>query len=325
MKSVIISISLAFLTLVSAPAGAKQLFTYDGVLDLRQGRLDVNVAVTAEETLRATLQRQDGQKYHLKADLSHFPALSFDVNSEMEGLVEVQSNPGGDVAAVIGTLWSNYSIIDGQPVKELSGGFRIEDGKLNLMQLSFGSVDINGMMGLQAPYKVGVNFDIHYMPMAAFLKFWTGRTKYDNSRGDVIGTIRASGPLDRVLLKGNLKSYQAEIQKNQFDSIVLNLEGHYPDIQIDKSSRLSKQDGVSFSIDGRIDLKDHRNFKRQLKKLHMSPLVKESTSLKEWTIKTQKEAGEDSAELEYFIRNEEKLGTNEEETTIIGIQRSLQF
>ena len=316
---------LMLLLLNAGPAAATQLFTYEGVLDLKQSRLDLNIGLRDEEGLRATLVKKEPNKYHVKADLSHIKARSFDTNSEVEGLVEIHPASDGNIGSVVGTLWSNYSIIDGQPVKELSGGFRIEDGQLNLSQISFGSVDMNGVMDLSAPYKVDVNFDIRYMPMAAFLKFWTGRDRYESSQGDVTGTIRASGPLGRVLLKGNLKSFQARIKDHKFDSIVLNLEGHYPDFYIDNSSRMSKVDGVSFTIDGRIDLADTKNFKRQLKKLQLSPLVKESSSLKEWTIRTQKEAGEKSAELEYFIRNEDKLGTNEEETTMFGIQRSVQF
>ncbi len=325
MKPAATAVILTLSVLLSGPAAAKQLFTYDGVLNLQQERLDMNVTVKPEETLRLTLQRKKDNQYYLKGDLSHFKAMAFDVNSEMEGLIEVQHGSGG-IEAVVGTVWSNYSIIDGLPVKELSGGFRIENGGLRLSEVRYGSVDVTGVMDLTAPYKMDFDFNVRYMPMAAFLKFWTGRDRFDSARGEVVGTIRALGPLDRVLLKGKLTSHQAEINGNQFDSIVLNLEGYYPNFIIDKSSRLAKQGGVTFSVDGRIDLGNFKTFKRQLKKLHTAPLVKESESLKEWTIKTQKETGTDSAALEYFIRNEDKLGTDEEEEEILfGIQRSMQF
>lgn len=326
MRSLLTIAILTLSVLVSGPAAAKQLFTYEGVLNLQDERLAMNIAVKPEETLQLTFQKKENNKVHVKGDLDHFKALAFDMSSEMEGLIEIQQGTAGKIDAVIGTVWSNYSIVDGKPVKELTGGFRIEDGRLNISDLRYGSIDLNGVMDLSAPYKMDFNFDVRYMPMASFLKFWTGRNFFDRSKGDVIGTIRALGPLDRVLLKGNLKSYNARIRGNEFDSIVLNLEGNYPNFVIDKSSRLAKQGGVSFSVDGRIDLGNLKTFKRQLKKLHTAPLVKESESLKEWTIKSQKEVGTDSAALEYFIRNEEKLGIDEtEEDILFGIQRSMQF
>lgn len=326
MKPFVTVAILMLSVLISGPAAAKQLFTYEGVLNLQDGRLDMNVSVESEETLRLSLRKKDDRQFHFKGDLAHFQALAFDMNSEMEGLIEVQRNERGRVDAVVGTLWSNYSIIDGKPVKEMSGGFRVEGGQLQVSELHYGAVGVNGAMDLSAPYKMDFNFSMNYMPMAAFLKFWTGHDHFENARGDVVGTIRALGPLDRVLLKGNLKSFDTVIKGNEFDSIVLNLEGYYPDFEIDKSSRLAKQGGVSFSIDGRIDLGDLRSFKRQLKELHTAPLVKESESLKEWTIKTQQETGTESAALEYFIRNEDKLGTTDDEEDIMfGIQRSVQF
>jgi len=152
------------------------------------------------------------------------------------------------------------------------------------------------------------------------------KNKDYNSAGQVAGVIKATGTLDRLNLRGNLKSYNGRIKDINYDSIALNIEGIYPNFQIDRSSNLSRVDGMSFSFNGPIDFGDRKNFKRQLKGLNISPLVKESASQKKWTIKRHKESGADSAELKYFIRKEGSFNSsNEEEAALFGIERSLEF
>ena len=59
MKPAVTAAILMLSVLFSGPAAAKQLFTYEGVLNLQEARLDMNVTVRPEETLRLTLLKNE--------------------------------------------------------------------------------------------------------------------------------------------------------------------------------------------------------------------------------------------------------------------------
>lgn len=216
-------------------------------------------------------------------------------------------------------------MVDFKPVRELSGSYKIENKKLTIANLSFGPVGAKGLVDLADPYKLDVLINIDSMPMSDFLKFWMRKDKYESSSGDVAGEIKATGTLDQPYLKGNFKSFHTNILDYNFDSIVLNMEGTYPHFTIDNTSNLSKADGMSFLFNGPITI-DGKNLKSQIKNLKVAAFVKESDTEKEWTIKRFNEAGENSAEVKYFIRTEDVVGSkDDEETAIFGIERSTQF
>jgi len=317
---------MAGVLLGAAESQAKELMAFNGVLDLQNNLIQVNYNPAPDQSVKTVITKLEDNKYHLKTDVSHLNALTFDFSSEIEGMIEIKPSDNNQSNMVVGTVWSNYSMLDFKPVKELSGSFKIENRQLVITNVSFGSVGSSGLVDLTAPYKLDFLIDIAYMPMSDFLKFWMRKDKYESSSGEVVGQIRATGTLDQPYLKGNFKSFDADIVDYNFDSIVLNIEGVYPHFQIDNTSSVSKVDGMSFSFKGPINLYDSKNLKRQIKNLKVSPLVKESDSRKEWTIKRFNENGEDSAELKYFMRKEGVVGSkDDEETALFGIERSLQF
>lgn len=326
MKRWIILLLMAGLWAGVREASAKEWLAFNGVMDFENSRLEINCDVESDAVSKAVIRKSEENKYHFKFDVSHLNAFSFDISSEIEGMVEIKKSENSQKDMVVGTLWSNYSMVDFKPVKELSGSYKIENNQLMITNISFGSVGGKGLVELTAPYKLDFLIDIAYMPMADFLKFWMQKDKYESSSGEVAGQIKASGTLDQPFLKGNFKSFDAKVIDYNFNSIVLNMEGVYPHFTIDNTSSLSKADGMSFTFNGPINIDDAKNLKRQIKSLKVSPLVKESDSRKEWTIKRFNEDGEDSAELKYFMRKEGVVGSkNDEETALFGIERSMQF
>ncbi|MGE0268012.1 MAG: hypothetical protein AB7S78_06120 [Candidatus Omnitrophota bacterium] len=326
MKQWLILLLMTGLLTGARNASAKEVLAFDGVIDFQNSRLEINCSLDPDSAAKTVIKKTDENKYHLKFDVSHLNAFSFDFSSEIEGVVEIKKSENSPNNSIIGTVWSNYSMVDFRPVKELSGSYKIENNQLIITNVSFGSVGFTGLVDLTAPYKLDFLVDIAYMPMADFLKFWMQKNKYESSGGEVVGQIKATGTLDQPYLKGNFKSYGAKIIDYNLNSIVLNVEGVYPHFTIDNTSSLSKADGMSFTFNGPINIDDAKNLKRQIKSLKVSPLVKESDSTKEWTIKRFNEDGEDSAELKYFMRKEGVVGSKgDEETALFGIERSMPF
>jgi hypothetical protein len=93
-------------------------------------------------------------------------------------------------------------------------------------------------------------------------------------------------------------------------------------------STISRSDGVSFFIDGPLDLQDTKNFKKQLKALTLSPLVSDSGSEMEWTIRRLNPDAVETTELKYRMRKGDALGTGTsvgDEIDMLGIEKKRKF
>ncbi|MCK5081449.1 MAG: hypothetical protein KAR31_00950, partial [Candidatus Omnitrophica bacterium] len=225
-----------------------------------------------------------------------------------------------------GKIWSQYSLVDFKPINELSGRFEIKDKRLHVMALSVGNLTGEGYLDLGVPYNLDVAINLLGVDMQDFLNFWGSGKNYESS-GDVFGEIKASGSLDRLVLKGSLKSRDGFVQELDYNAIVLNIEGIYPFMQIAHST-VSKADGVSFSLDGPFDLSDKTNFKKQIKALTLAPLVSDSGSELEWTIKRLKPEDSGITEFKYHLKKGNALGIGPSaggEIDMLGIERTRKF
>jgi hypothetical protein len=162
--------------------------------------------------------------------------------------------------------------------------------------------------------------------MDDFLSFWMLGHKLESS-GAVSGEIKASGTLDYLVLQGSFEGRRGSVQKLNYDTILLNIEGVYPHMNI-AHSRIFQPDGVSFSFDGPLDLSDKENFKKQIKSLTFAPLVNESGSATEWTIRRFSPQGSDMTELKYRLHKGGVLGAGAapgDQIDMLGIERTRKF
>jgi len=192
--------------------------------------------------------------------------------------------------------------------------------------LSFGDLNCNGYIDLVQPHKLNLSLDLLNVAMSDFLNFWSANKRFDSS-GSVSGKIRASGTLDNLVLKGRLESRNGYVQKLDYDVISLNIEGTYPNLEI-TNSMVSKSDGVSFTLDGPFDLSDRGHFKKQIKALTIAPLVSDSGSEREWTIKRLNLEESGVSEIKYRHRKGDVLGTGTsagDETDMLGFERTRNF
>jgi hypothetical protein len=181
-------------------------------------------------------------------------------------------------------------------------------------------------MDLLSPYGLDFVFNLNEVDLNDFLNFWSADKEYESS-GAVTGVIKASGTLENLALKGSLESYHGFVQKLDYDIISLNIEGIYPHMQIAQST-ISKSDGMSFSLDGPFNLSDKENFKKQIKALTLAPLVNDSGSEMEWTIKRLNPEDSGTTELKYRFRKGDALGIGtsaDDETDMFGLERTRKF
>ena len=139
------------------------------------------------------------------------------------------------------------------------------------------------------------------------------------------GEIQVTGDLNQIFLKGNVSSYNGLVHKLKYDSLFLTAEGIYPNLQILKLT-IAQSEGLSFILNGPFNIKDQANFKKQFEALNSSPLVKESDSQLEWTIKRSQNKKSESTDLKYFLRKIEDQGTStQDHSGTLGIERKMEF
>ncbi len=335
-----------FLSAIPRPSFSKELFSFQGQVDLTQKQFQFAVLLPSSGPSGADHPLEGRQSvvfnaakisendYRFILDVDHVRTPLFDLLSKIESSVEVVSNgqetvsvarrPWMDTKVLRGKIWSQYSLVDYHPVRELLGQFEVKDGRLYVEALSFGNLSCRGEIALTPPYKLDMLVSLDHVDMRDFLSFWSMGKKHE-AAGSVSGQIKVFGNLGRLSLSGNLESRDGFIEKLEYNSIVLNAEGVYPQIEVGNSS-VSKTDGVSFLLSGTVDLSDQENFKKQVMALKFSPLVSESLSEREWTIKRLQKEGSGTTELKYLFQ---KRGNTDislpRESDMFGFEQSLEF
>ena len=176
-------------------------------------------------------------------------------------------------------------------------------------------------MELNPPFKMDFDVRLSSISMSDFLFFWM-KSK-EEAQGEVSGRIKVSGRIDQLALQGKLESFKGFIRQLQFDSIYLDVAGIYPQMNINQPSTISKSDGLIYSLEGPVNLADKVNFKNQLKKLKISPLVNTTKSRNEWTIKRQEE-GDSSTSLKYLLRQNDDVQAAAD-SDMLGVERAIKF
>ena len=309
---------------------AEKVFFFEGQIDLLKNEFNVVLDLNEGSSITAKATRMSETNYRLSLDIDHLKTPFFDLLSKIESSIDLVKgeNGGNDPfdAALQGKIRSQYSLVNYKPINELSGRFEIKDKRLYVLALSVGNLTCEGYLDLASPYTLDVAVNLLGVDMKDFLNFWGSGKKYESS-GDVFGEIKASGSLDHLVLKGNLESRNGFVQKLDYDAIVLNIEGVYPFMRIAHST-VSKADGVSFSLNGLFDLSDRANFKKQIKELTLAPLVNDSGSEVEWTIKRLNSEGSGMTEFKYHFKKGDALGIGPSaggEIDMLGVERTRKF
>ncbi|HBG61403.1 MAG: hypothetical protein A2Y03_01170 [Omnitrophica WOR_2 bacterium GWF2_38_59] len=305
---------------------SKDVFSFDGRVDLEKEQIELKLDFLDRGMLFVKSARQEDSNLSVLLDIEHFKAFKFDISSEIKGLIEYSGKEKDTPDALLGRFWSDYTLLNYQPIRELTGHFEVKDQKLYLRSFSVGNVSFNGAVALVSPYNVDLAFNLSMIEMNDFIDFWMTDRPYD-SGGLVSGTIGVAGNLNKIYLKGRLESHEGFIKKIRFNSLYLNVNGFYPNLEVFDSS-IAEKEGLSFKFSGPIDLSDKENFKKQIKELTFMLDVKGSDSNAEWTIKkyNNEKGGSDTTELKYFLQNNPISGLlSNEGSGVLGVERRISF
>jgi len=217
-------------------------------------------------------------------------------------------------------------LIDYKPIKELSGEFFINESKITFKDVSYGKLTCNGTIDITHPYHMNLTLGLDSLDMASFLSVWMDKEKND-AAGFVFGEIKISGPLHEIFLKGKLTSYNGYVNKLEFSKFFLDIEGIYPEMQIQESS-VSQTEGMSFLFEGPINLsrESKDDFYKQVKALNISPIVRDSESEVEWTLKSSTQKDRGTTELKYLKRKSSDGSSRDKDgSDMFGIENIFEF
>jgi len=205
-----LSFLVILIALVPKLSFAEKVFSFKGQIDLSKNEFTIVLDLDEESSVAATARRISETDYRFLVDIEHLKTPLFDLLSKIESSVEIISNKNSSEKMFVNTVlkgkvWSQYSLINYKPVRELSGSFEIKDQRLYLTELSFGSLNCNGYIDLVQPYKLNLSLNLSDVSMSDFLNFWSTNTRYESS-GAVSGEIKASGTLDNLALMVMFKS-----------------------------------------------------------------------------------------------------------------------
>jgi len=308
----------------SKPAFAIETCPFSGQIDFLHEKVNLVLGEKGKGSMALELMATADQHYQLHLNLEHLKTSLFEISTQLESSLELVESADKKEHLLQGRITSRYSLFNRKPIEELMGSFQIKNHTLYLPTGSVGGVNVNGSLELIFPYKMNFALQFNEMPMADFLALWVDNPDL-HAPGEVSGTIQVAGALNRIMLKGSLASYEGAVEELEYDSIVLNAEGPYPVVKL-VNTTVTQSDGMSFNLEGNIDLSDRQHFREQIEALTKSPLVQEGNSQWEWTIKRKGKEDVSSSELKYFLQKKDsQQNPLKESSDVMGVEQKIKF
>jgi len=314
------------LVLFPSPCQAGKVLSFQGHFDLTDKKCDVTIDFPDGGSVVSKISPALGNNFYLTTKLVHLKTLAFDLSTELESTVTKSSFFSGQGFELAGTFKTQYSLINYKPTYELAGQFELKSGQLLFQNLSWGGLSLAGSVNLRTPHEISLLIKLHEVMLEDFLALLGYQQEKSQITGIISGNIKLSGPMDRLMIKSNLRAQKGFIETIEYDLFNLNFEGVYPVVQINDSDIL-KRDGVGFNLKGEFDLsKGQSGIEQGLLDLERSPLVNNDDSQREWTIKRKQEEDKKAiTELKYRLIPRDQDKATSKEADMLGVEQSIKF
>ena len=311
-------LTVFFLGLVEASV----YYSFEGEFDSRDKAFRVSVQKDKEVALVLNNTKNDADVYELSAKLRHIKLNKFDISGDFVfSMTHIRGKDGHELYE--GQLQSQYLLVNYKPVSVLFGNFLLEDNKFTLKDFSLEYLSGSGEILLGDLNVIDLSFLVEDMPMGNLLDIWVADRGYEVN-GLISGAVKVLGSFDRPYLKGDLKSKDGKIRTLDFSDFRLVFEGAYPYMQI-SNSKISQKGGMSFTLEGMINLNDKEKFQKQIKQLRLRPIVRSSDVENAWTIQqAQDDESSGTTSLKYLLRKE--IDSNSGNAFgMVGVKRTVEF
>lgn len=308
----------------SSAAAGEGVYPFYGRLDLAHGVLDCSLK-TQDGQIDLKVTRGPDGSYQPVVDLQNVQTPFFDMTTQLHGVVHVNTNSAGDYT-FSGRFESQNTRINGRMNTEFSGKFVFDQGVVNLTDLTWGGLRGTGSVGLDAPYPVGSNIQLHDLDMIDVLNWLAGRDKEWSGNGAISGDVHVSGTVHKLSLKADLVSQDGFIEDLPYDLLVLNIQGIYPLVDL-TGSTVTKTNGFSAGLAGIVDLSDRQNMVSQITAIKRIPLIQDNLVQSEWVLKKVGDTdAEGKTQTTFFLKKSKKnASTGQDDSSLLGVQKKIGF
>lgn len=312
------------LGLASSEAGT--LVNFQGNANVVEKKLNLNLRFQDNSFLAAEFTPISEKSFYFKGTIDHLKTPLFDISSELKGTMDVVLDEKTAQPFLRGTIESKYSLLNYKPVKEVRGFFEIRNERLYLKNLSAGGFVFEGYLGFLPPFDLGLTIQMTGVSTdeLSMISVMSGCPETSLISGMTSGRIYLSGFSDRMMIRGKIAAFGGSLQGLAYDNIVVNFDGMYPNIQITESM-ITEENGLSFHLEGQLNLTNHCNLLEGLTALKMSPLINENSLHREWTIKRQQDTQTSATEFKYRLQKQDHSADTQDNSDMLSVERSIKF
>ena len=305
-------------------ASAEGAYPFKGQLDITKGIFEFSLQVE-EGQLNLKVDRREDRSYAAVMDVENVRTPFFEITTQLQGVAQVQSDDAQS-EKISGRFFSQHTLIDHKGHPEISGVFDVNGGVIRLMDVVSGGFRGSGTFAIDQPHQLEASVEFEGVDIVAVLDWLAGPEKKFAGDGEVSGQITLSGTPEKLGVKANLISQNGSIENVAYDLVSLHAQGIYPWIDLTNST-VTKTNGFSFDLDGKVDLSDKENMASQIQAIKKVPLIKDNVLQSEWILKrTQDDDGEGKTETKFFLKKDKKGGlSGQEDAGLLGVEKKIGF
>ncbi len=314
----------------SATVFAGTLCFFEGNVNFIQRIFQMQINFKGNEKIATQLKFLPDDSYYFNANLEHIKIANFDVSSNFESSGRLLKDDKGKGKGKVfkGWFWSNYSLLNYKPFREMSGAFELDQKskRLSLSSFAWGGLEINGSIDLTTPFNLNLVLVIKDMEAKELATILGISTEDIEIGGLISGKLKIEGVFSNPKIRGQIKASQGIINEFKYKDIFLNLEGSYPLLNI-VDSRIIEENSMPYSLAGKLDLRGLNNLKAQGNSIKIFPSEKNSFNWQSWNIRRKLMSdSDDKLELEYKLKPNRPFGIRfEDNQEIIGFGQKIKF
>lgn len=313
-----------FLIFFTTNSWAKIIYPFEGVFDFQQNSFLVSVDGPDKNVVEFSGKKIKDDQYALNLQVQHLKFSNLIISSHIRASVDITQN-SQEEPGLSGKIFSKYTLVNFKPVREFSSRYEIRDHFLNLENFVFGSLSGKARVHLQDPFKSFLQLTVKALDLDSFLDLWLEEKK-ESYDALIYGNIRAEGDMNNVNVTGTLSSQFLTLGGRDFEFLQFSIAGNYPHVFVD-NGRIVSEDGGQFSFKGPFDISSQNTYKQQVMAMNIRPVVTQSDSELEWTLKRVGQTDNAKTEIKYLKRktSDVDIFPEEEEEGMFGLERVLEF
>ena len=322
MKQIVGCVLGLLLLACAQTVDARQSVPVRGTWDPAGQKISVAIGRDADRALHLKAEKVSETGYDFSLTAVDWNIQAVSLSTVVKGALTRIPGAGEETDSFEVKLVSKYTLLNQRPAAdECEAVLSLRDGTVTVKSFRFGDIFASGTIGLGTGRSTDlvIRFDNAALRDLVQLAHEDARLE---AGGNVSGEVRIQGTGGKMQVRGNISSYNGFIGGHAYNSAQINFAGIYPLLYIDQS-HIAQVDGLSFEVQGTLDLADLKNLKRQLDAFVGSPLVAQRGKTLEWTfkrLKSHEKSG--TTELKYMIKKDETSG---QDVNILGVQRRMEF